>query len=834
MSQELTHNSARVLEFDALRELLRGYASSPLGQERIAALAPSTDPDWIEGQQELASEIREFRRVGGRFDFSGLTEIGLLVEKSRIGGAALETTEIRDVVLVVDRAAEWREIALRPPANMKSDWQGVKALSDHVVDFTEFLRFFRNKIQPDGTLEDKASPELTRIRREIEKQRRSIQESLRGYLRRLAEGGTVQDELVTIRGERFVIPVKVEQKRRVQGVVHGASSSGQTVFVEPLETIEQNNELVRLLEEELAEIHRILLEMTQRIGSQAEAILAAVDVLAELELQFAKARFAEDYNCAAVTLSSADIPPSDEAAELRSARTGESARPHTNLLLHNARHPLLERNLKAKGGSAVPVSVELEGERQQLIITGPNTGGKTVTLKTVGLLALMAQSGLPVPADRAELPVFDAVLADIGDYQSIEQNLSTFSAHVTNIDFISRTATERSLVLLDELGSATDPEEGAALAVAIAGHFGGIGCMTIISTHHTSLKVYGANTPGVVNASVGFDEATLQPTYELKVGVPGASAGINIARRLGLNPAIIESARSRLGTQARDVGQFLDKLHADLRSAETERLRLKAREQELEREKAHLAAEGRKEQQVKVREMEKKLESLLRDFEYHAREAVNAVQDRAAAQKLSKDAERRIAKLRREFREQFDSTVVAHSTGADHGDPHAQPQVVKHVSQGDTVKLKSTGRPARVVRKVDDNHFEVEMGAMKMKIARDDIAEVLAGAQANESPVKAARARGISVSLESEGANVPSEINVIGQTVDDASREVEKFVDRAFLAGLPRVRVVHGSGMGILRKALRQLLQQHPHVESVAEAPQNEGGGGATVVELRI
>ena len=830
MPGELTHNSAHVLEFDGLRELLRGYASSPLGQERITALAPSTDREWIEMQQELAGEIREFRRVGGRFDFSGLLEIRLLIEKSRIAGAALETTEIRDVILLVDRAAEWREIALRPPANLKSDWHGVRTLSDQIVDFTEFLRLFRNKIQPDGTLEDKASPELARIRREIEKQRRSIQESLRGYLRRLAEGGTVQDELITIRGERFVIPVKAEQKRRVQGVVHGASSSGQTVFVEPLETIEQNNELVRLLEEELAEIHRILLEMTQRIGAQAEAILAAVDVLAELELQFAKARFAEDYNCVGVTLSG------ESQASCMDSRPRLSGASEARLLLHNARHPLLERNLKAKGLSVVPVSVELEDERQQLIITGPNTGGKTVTLKTVGLLALMAQSGLPVPADRAELPVFDAVLADIGDYQSIEQNLSTFSAHVTNIDFISRTATARSLVLLDELGSATDPEEGAALAVAIAGHFVSIGCTTIISTHHTSLKVYAANTSGVVNASVGFDEATLRPTYELKVGVPGASAGINIARRLGLNPAIIQSARSRLGTQARDVGQFLDKLHADLRAAENERLRLKTREQELEREKANLATEGRKEQQAKVREMEKKLESLLRDFEYHARDAVNAVQDRAAAQKLSKDAERRIAKLRREFREQFDSTVVAHSTGADHGDPHAQPQVVKHVSQGDTVKLKSTGRPARVVRKVDDNHFEVEMGAMKMKVARDDIAEVLVRAQgqAAESPVTAARSRGISVSLESEGANVPSEINVIGQTVDDASREVERFVDRAFLAGLPRVRVVHGSGMGILRKALRQLLQQHPHVASVAEPPQNEGGGGATVVELRV
>jgi DNA mismatch repair protein MutS2 len=815
MSEPLLHNSARVLEFDALRELLRGYASSPLGQSKITALAPSTDSTWISEQQDLTAEVREYRRGGGRFDFSSLLDITNLVKKARIAGAVLETTEIRDVLLVVDRAAEWRQIALHPPANMRTDWRRIRTLSEGVPDFTEFLRFFRNKIQPDGTLEDRASPELARIRREIEKQRRVIQESLRGYLRRLAEDGTVQDELVTIRGERFVIPVKIEQKRRVQGVVHGASSSGQTVFVEPLETIEQNNELVRLLDDEQAEIHRILQEMTERIGQKAEEILSSVEVLGELELQFAKARFAEEYNCVAVQLSQ-ETPG--------------------RMVLRDARHPLLERNLKLKRVAVVPVTVELEGERRQLVITGPNTGGKTVTLKTIGLLALMAQSGIPVPADRAEMPVFDAVLADIGDYQSIEQNLSTFSAHVTNIDFISRTATAQSLVLLDELGSATDPEEGAALAVAIAGYFGHIGCLSVISTHHTSLKVYGANTPGVINASVGFNEITLQPTYELKMGVPGASAGINIAQRLGLNPAIIEGARARLGTQARDVGEFLDKLHAGLREMESERLRLQKGQQDLEREQTRLALEGKKEQQSKIREMEKKLESVLRDFEYHAREAVNAIQDKAAAQKLSKDAERRIAKMRREFREQFDSTVVAHTSGADEGDPHAQPQVVKHVSEGDTVKLKSTGRAATVLRKLDDSHFEVAMGAMKMKIARDDIAEVFSKAGAGDSPVKAARSRGISVSLnsDSEGQNAASEINVIGFNVDDATRAVEKFVDHAFLAGLPRVRVVHGSGMGILRKALRQALQQHPHVESVAEPPQNEGGGGATVVELRV
>jgi DNA mismatch repair protein MutS2 len=836
MSHPLIHNSARVLEFDALRELLRGYASSPLGQAKITALAPSTDSSWIRQQQELTEEVREFRRLGGRFEFSGLLDVTKSIQRSRIVGAVLEIKEIRDILLVVDRAAEWREIVLHPPSNMRSEWRRAQALSEAVPDFTEFLRSFQNKIQPDGTLEDRASPELARIRREIEKQRRGIQESLRGYLRRLADDGALQDELVTIRGERFVIPVKIEQKRRVQGVVHGASSSGQTVFVEPLETIEQNNELVRLLDEEQAEIHRILLEMTRRIGEQVEAILASAEILGEMELQFAKARFAEDYNCVSVQLCGDSRPRLSDPSEVEGS---ERQLPHNaRLLLHNARHPLLERNLKLKSAAVVPVSIELEGNRRQLVITGPNTGGKTITLKTMGLFALMAQSGIPLPADRAEMPVFDAVLADIGDYQSIEQNLSTFSAHVTNIDFISRTATASSLVLLDELGSATDPEEGAALAVAIAAHFGRIGCMTVISTHHTSLKVYGANTQGVINASVGFNEATLQPTYELKMGAPGASAGINIAQRLGLNPAIIEAARARLGTQARDVGEFLDKLHAGLREAEKERLRLQIVQKELDDEKSRLAVFGKTAQQAKIREMEKKLESVLRDFEYHAREAVNAVQDKAAAQKVSKEAERKIAKLRREFREQFDSTVVAHASGADEGDPHAQPQMVKQVFEGDSVKLKSTGRAATVLRRLDDSHFEVAMGAMKMKIARDDIADVLRSAvgssRSADSPVKAARAHGISVSLEHEGQSAASEINVIGFNVDDATRAVEKFVDHAFLAGLPRVRVVHGSGMGILRKALRQALQQHPHVQSVAEPPQNEGGGGATVVELRV
>ena len=828
--------SLRLLEFDRVREMLLAYCGSDVGRRRVADLDPRDEPGWIQHQQKLTEEIRKFLETGGAFDFHGLTDCRELLKKAQIGGAALEIPELREALSVADRADEWRAIALQPPASLDGGWPAIRELSLALADFTLLLRFFHGKILPDGTLDDRASPELTRLRREIERQKREIQTSLRSYLRHLAEGGATQDELITIRGERFVIPVKIEQKRRVNGVVHGASSSGQTVFVEPLETIEQNNELVRLLEEENAEIHRILLEMTVHIGEQASALETALDVLAEIELQFAKARFARDYQCVRprVLVGQDGLDGQDGLSGL----DGQDSNIRNFLRVVNARHPVLERNLREHGGCVVPISFELAEGSRQLIISGPNTGGKTVALKTIGLLGLMAQSGLPVPAEAAELPVFDSVFADIGDYQSIEQNLSTFSAHVRNIDIISKTATSRSLVLLDELGSATDPEEGAALAVAIAGHFLYLGATSIISTHHTALKVYAANTPGVVNAAVGFDEKTLQPTYELKVGVPGASAGINIAQRLGLNSQIIAAARQRLAGQTQDVARFLDQLHQQLETLERERTEVRRREQEVAREKSRLDLEGMKEQRQQVRDMEKKLEQLLRDFEYQAREVINTVEDRAAAQKMSKDAERRVARLRREFKEQFDATVVAHRTGADRGDPNARPGEVKYVAEGDVVRLKSLGRDAVVKRKIDENTFEVEAGIMKMRVPKADIATVVRSTAADRalSPVAAARAHGISVSLtnEDDDLTVPTEINVIGQTVEDATREVEKFVDRAFLAGMPRVRVVHGSGMGILRKALRQFLKSHPHVAIVSEPPQKEGGAGATVVELRV
>ncbi|MEO8727510.1 MAG: endonuclease MutS2 [Acidobacteriaceae bacterium] len=812
----MQYTSRQALEYDKLLQIIAGYTQSALGQQRVLALSPTTELAWIERQQRLTSEVREFLRAGNGFDFAGLFDARDLLNQAKIVGVALEINELRQVMFLAERATEWRSIAQSPSLGL--NWREVPELAAGMVDLSPLLRAFQGKIEPDGTISDHASAALHRIRREIERQQRTIQESLRTHLRRLSAEGTVQEELITIRGDRFVIPVKTEQRRKVGGVVHGASSSGQTVYVEPMETIEQNNELLRLIAEEQAEVYRILLELTRVLGEYSGALMIALEVLAEMEVQFAKARFAIEYG----------------ATEPRFVEQ--------NVALIRARHPVLMRNLRAKGMQVVPLSFDLNARAQreiiprEVIISGPNTGGKTVGLKTTGILALAAQSGIPVTADDAELPIFDAVLADIGDYQSIEQNLSTFSAHVTNIDFISKAATNRSLVLLDELGSATDPEEGAALAVAIADHFRRIGAFTIISTHHTALKIYATNNPGVLNAAVGFDERTLQPTYELKMGVPGASAGINIAQRLGLNDLIIGDARAKLATQTQDIANFLDHLHQEISAAEKERSHLRRREAEVDAEKKRLELEGLKEQRQRTKELERKLGDLLHEFEYQAREAVNAVQERAAQQKLSKDAERRISKLRREFSESFNSTVVAHTTGADKNDEHAQPHIVKHVSVGDSVKLKSLGKIAVIARKVDENTFEVQMGPMKVKVPRADIAQVIVSTQKQDmqTPVQAARSRGINLSLREDDDYAPTtEINVIGKNVDEATDDVEKFLDRAFLSGQSRIRIVHGSGMGILRKALREFLRRHPHVATVAEPPQNEGGAGATVVELR-
>ena len=824
----LQNTAEDMLEFPRLRALVAGFAGTAPGQEWTLALGPSRDADWAAAEQQHVAQIFRLLRGGFSFDFHGLADPTAWLERARIAGAVLEVEELRGLSTLIERFRAFQEWMAGLPEDLVADFtiptgaenekDGASAdlpassLRDLAAPllgahFSGLLASIEGKFEPDGSIADHASPELGRIRRQMERQQRAIEEGLRQMLRRLGPEGSLREDLITVRGERFVLPVKAEWKRRVPGVVHGASSSGQTFFIEPIETIEQNNELQRLLEEEQAEVQRILAAMTRQIAAHAESIAAGARVLAEMDSLFARARFGREFHCTAPVFSAERIS------------------------LKAARHPLLEKRLREETGSSagvIPLDLELSAETPQLIISGPNTGGKTVALKTAGLLALMAQAGMPVPAETAELPLFDAVLADIGDAQSIAQNLSTFSAHIKRLNAISVLATAHSLVLLDELGSATDPEEGAALAAAIAAQFLARRAWCLISTHHTSLKVYAANTPGVQNAAAGFDEQTFAPTYRIRMGVPGVSAGIHIAERLGLDAAIILGARERMGKQAEEIGRFLDKLHADLLAVNTERAVLQRREEEIARERQRLEREGRQEQQRKLQEMEAKLASLLKDFEYQLREAVRGIEDKAAQQKVVKQAERGLAKLRREFREQVDATVVAHQTGSDQGDPHAQPHIVRSVSVGDTVKLRSLGKNARVERQVDADNFEVSVGALKMRIRRNDIAEVVAAG----SPIAAARSRGIRVSLARENAAM-SEINVIGRNVEEAVDAVEKFLDQAFVEGLPRIRIVHGSGMGILRKALREYLGKHPQVAGVTEPPQNQGGAGATEVELR-
>jgi DNA mismatch repair protein MutS2 len=808
--------SCDALEWGRLLELVASFVHSSVTREWLLSMKPSQDSSWIEQQHDLVSEMRLLLGQGVSPSLGGLFDPTQLTDKARIQGALLEPEEIRDLLFLVDNITTWQALIERPPENVAAQLAGLKALSELPAgaQLANLARSLRSRLNPDGSLSDDASPDLRRIRREMERQQRVIEESLRSTLRRLSEGGSTQEDLITIRGERFVIPVKSEHKRRIPGVVHGASSSGQTVYLEPLETIEQNNELVRLIEEEQAETRRIFLAMTREIGVQSHAIAQGAAILAQLDGLQARGRFAAEFECVRPRFA-------DPAAPV--------------LELTQARHPLLEKRLRSRQAAVVPLTLALNDAERQLIISGPNTGGKTVALKTTGLLGMMAQAGIPVPAVEAVFPLFDAFLADIGDAQSIEQNLSTFSAHITNLERISQLVDASSLVLLDELGSATDPEEGAALAVAIAEYFLDRDAWCLISTHHTSLKLYAAKRTGVLNASVGFDEETLAPTFALRLGVPGASAGINIAQRLGLNSSIIANARGQQNTQTQDIAHFLDQLHSQLDAIAREREELKHREQEVAREKNRLESEGLKEWRAKVRDLEQQLQSLLKDFTYQIRETVRAIDDRAAQQKLSKEAERRMARLRREFSEQFNSVVVAQHSGADRGDSNAQPHLVRHVSIGDTVKLKSLGKTGVVQRQVDGNAFEVAVGPMKMRVAREDIAEVIAGREIRAvSPLEAARGRGVTVSIAHPEEMVRPELNVIGRTVEEATGEVEQYLDRAFLAGLPRVRIVHGMGMGVLRKALRALMQRHPHVALVGEASPSEGGAGATVVDLRV
>jgi DNA mismatch repair protein MutS2 len=818
------------LEFDKILDLVRGCAGSPLGEARVLALAPTEDASIPTARLRLAAEAQEYLRLtrgtdrereGDRAEplplsFSGFTDPAEVLGKLGVEGTTLEIPEVVQLLGLAERASDVRRtlVAARPR------FQHLAREADRIADFHDLLRELHGKILPSGELDDNASPDLKRIRREIEKQRGVILSSLRQFLRAQSDEGLSREEIITIRGDRFVAPVRAQRKGQVPGVMHGTSSSGQTVYVEPLETIELNNELVRLREDEAREIHRILREMTARLRRQLDGLRETTEQIGKLDLAFACGKYALDYDCV--------IPLFSSSAGAR-------------LSLRDARHPLLAALFRKKGGAVVPFSLTLDGQDRVLVISGPNTGGKTVALKTVGLLALMAQAGLPVPAADAEFPFFDRVLADIGDYQSIQESLSTFSAHLVNIASMIQAATPDSLILLDELGSATDPEEAGALGVAIVDRFRSAGAFTIASTHHLALKAYAMNTTGVRSANMGFDEETLAPTYRLEVGWPGKSSGLAIAQRLGLPADVLARARQALSAAHQEVERFLVRLREEDEGATRLRAQLEEQKTSLDQREREWDQSAQKRETERATEWEKKLEALWRSFEQRAEEKLRELAVRATlgsklarAPQPKKEAARLAANLRqeaqREAKEELRTSLLEHwfggesapSSSATSAAPGRAPEV------GEIVRLKSFGKQG-VVRGKSGSWLEVEVGHLRTKVPLDDVAEIIAATEPGKLPAPPK----IRVRVERVEEGSSSEINVIGETAEEARRRVDKFLDNAFLSQMQRVRVVHGSGKGILRKALAELFTEHPHVEKFFPAPQGEGGGGATIVELK-
>jgi DNA mismatch repair protein MutS2 len=793
--------ATEVLEFEALRALVGRYVRSPLGRAELEGIAPSSDRAAVETALAESGEGIEYLRVASqpqtaargaaiRVRFDGIADPVSAIARLRIEGATLEAREIFEVARLLDLAAEARSILVSAGARFPR-------LASHaaaIADLRELARELSGKILPDGTLADHASVALARLRRDIERQRTAIQHSLERFLRAHHEDGTLQEDFVTIRNDRFVVPVVTGRERRVDGVIHGASGSGHTLFVEPLETIELNNELVRLTEEELREVHRILRDFTARLREHAAEIAGTAQALARLEFIFAKAEFAVEFQCSVPRISP------------------DSNRPNSNrrLVLHEARHPLLEDILRRQQKAVIPISFDLDEPQRTLLISGPNTGGKTVGLKTAGLLALMAHAGLPVPAAEAEFPLFDEVLADIGDHQSIQESLSTFSAHIAAIREMIDRATANSLVLVDELGRATDPEEGGALGVAVLDALRDRGAFTLASTHLMALKLYGASTPGVRNGSMGFDERTLEPTYVLRLGAPGKSAGLDIASRLGLDPSLIRAARERMTTAERDVAHFLTEMHQRLDALEAERRDIAERTRALELREQSLEQAREKKYAAKIREVEQRASELSAQFERTARETITD---------LSQKARARIAKTRREYQEAVEA--LAPAVAAPQGSPRVE------LEEGARVRLKGIRQPATVRRVLSNGLLEVDAGFLKMQVPAADVEEVLPRADA-----PAARP---SVTFQ-QGSRFDAayrEINLIGHRAEEACDQVDKLLDSAALAQVDRIRIIHGHGMGILKKAIAGLLANHPHVEKFYAAAPEEGGSGATIVELK-
>ena len=810
------------LEYQQLLELIKRNAQTEPGQRRVETFAPFDDAGDLRRELSAVAECVNLRSRGVKWMFSGLTDPAEAIARLRVEGASLDPLSILQTARLCDQAMSARAAVLAERENAPVLWQLVENLPR---DLNTLVARVTNKILPSGELDDRASPELASIRHEITVLRSRITRSLESLMRRSAEA--IQDELVTIRNDRFVIPVKADHRGRVQGVAHGYSSSGATAFVEPLETIDANNELQGLHESETREIARILFGLSEELRAQLPAIELAAEAVAELDFINARAVFHQNFNCV--------IP------EIREQTTGNSS---GELQLVEARHPLLEENLRATGGSVVPVSFALNEDKNAMVISGANAGGKTVVLKTTGLLALMALSGISVPAKFARFPFYATVLADIGDHQSLAANLSTFTSHVANIARMIELCEAPALVLLDEVGTGTDPEEGSALGVAVVDHFRtACGAHVIATTHYSGLKMYAGNEEGVINASVEFDEKTLQPTYRLIVGVAGASSGLEIARRFGVPLGIVDNAMRSVKDSSLQASEYSRRIKREAEDAEALRHALEEERAAVAEKFASLDKEAAKHERERQATFDQTVQRTVAELEKRGRELVARIQDRTERVRVEREAQRHVAEMKRAAQREVRIVREGHVVEPERLEPESAiedaPQYVQAASReivvGDTVKLRSFGSVG-VVDQIKDGVAEVRVKSLRFRerLEQLELVEQQAVPKTQHGKLEKLR-KSANTELRRADAeqSARSELNVIGQTTDEAVDAVDKFLDEASLASLSQVRIVHGHGTGALRRAIAGLLDGHPHVARFLPAPPDQGGAGATLVELR-
>jgi len=826
----MPRSAEELLEFGRLREIVCGFNTCAPGRRAVEALEFSQNRAKLDAEFALIRESMEWLRGSNELGFGALADPDPWLTRLEPGASeiAASTTvlapaELLDAASLLTTSA-WLHTHFR---EARESFPGLAARAESLADFRHIAAVIRKTVLPDGTISDDASPELRRIRGTLTRTRDSIQKSLREIQR--SRGAELGEDYVTLRNDRYVIPVRAADRQHSSvknAIVHGASATGQTVYVEPLAAIELNNKLVQLAEDESVEIARILAAISDLLRGNAPALRHAANTIAELDSLFARGRYARQFDCTLpVFLTSGTTVDSTDSTRVQ-------------MKLDAARHPVLEAALRRVGASVVPMSLAMGGGETVLVISGPNTGGKTVALKTVGLVVFAAQSGIPVTAQTAELPLFDKVLADIGDEQSISANLSTFSAHMLNLRGMLAAVTQNSLVLVDELGTGTAPEEGAALAVALLEEFRTRRCLTLATTHHDRLKAYASTTPGVLNAAVEFDTVNLRPTYRLLVGVPGGSSGIAIAERLGLPHHILERARAEMSPAAHEAADLIAYLHSARDEVDALRAAVREQSEEIARERKLLQTEWADRQRKRITELEQKFAEALKQHETTLTQALEAIKERELRAQLSKQAQRSVTKARTDAHEEANAAVVQHLS-ASQLDLGASVTPVEKSVQAERlvpgVKIRVRGFPSPVVlRRIDARGADVEAGPLRMKLALDDILSIIeddAGAKKQSKQTQYSPG----VTVKSQPTDEPSadEINVIGCTVEEATARVDKFLDQAAVAGKLGVRVIHGHGTGALRRGLAEFLSAHPLVEKITSEIPERGGAAITLVSLK-